>query len=143
MGPALVRPGAGAARLSTTASLWSHREHRSISSRGSSTPPKAPTGEGRGSGENLGGGLGGSRKRRGDATERGGVMRRRQEPGLERGWGQVHPAVQHGVKERGVGGGRLGSGVVEVADRRAAAEENREQVPGGLQVVRDAGRGQG
>ena len=85
---------------------------------------------------------GGGRKRVGDAGQGGLVVRRGQEPGLERRRRQVDAAVEHGVEERGVGRGATGLGVGEVAHRRRPAQEHREQVPRLVQPERHPGRGQ-
>src|SRR2546429_8953852 len=57
--------------------------------------------------ERRGGGCRGRRQRVGDASQGALVVRRGQEPRLERRGGQVYAAVEHGVEERRVGRNRL------------------------------------
>jgi tetratricopeptide (TPR) repeat protein len=89
--------------------------------------------------EDGGGCPGGGGHRVGDPRQRPLVMRRRDEPGLERRWRQVHAAIQHRVEEGRVGGRRLVLGLGEAGHWRGAPDEEGEQVPGDRQVVRDAG----
>src|SRR3984885_9834470 len=69
-------------------------------------------------------------------------MRGGGEPRLEGGRREVDAAVEHGVEERGVRGGGLVLGVVEVGDRVGAADEDREQAARGRQVMRYADGGE-
>src|ERR1700679_1287972 len=92
--------------------------------------------------QDRGGGAGGGGEGGRDAGEFLVAVRGGGEPGLERRWRQVHAAVEHGVEERGVRGGRLVLGVVEVGDRVGATDEDGEQAARGRQVVRHPDGGQ-
>jgi tetratricopeptide (TPR) repeat protein len=90
-----------------------------------------------------GGGAGGGRRGVGYPRQRLLIVGGGDEPRLEGRRRQVHPAVEHRVKERGVRGRGLVLGRREVTDRARAAEEEGEQAARGGQVVRDAGLVQG
>ena len=81
------------------------------------------------------GGSGGVRQGVRDPREGGVVVRRGDEPGLERGRRQVDAALEHGVEERGVAEGLLRRRA-RVVDDGVRPEEHREHAARVLQPVR-------